>query len=503
MVESKNTKNISDYTILIDKILGYGTYGTVYEGYHINNPELHYAIKKIDLYPDPIYESFQERMNLSLNKELFALQMLKHPHIIEFIGAKTTENNFYIITELCSGGDLSKLKLKLKGNLPKTKILSYFRQIVDAMKYSNSKGFLHRDLKPENIFLKENSIKVADLGLAKFKEDPSVKTDNTCVGTPLYMAPEIYFCKEYSKKCDVWSAGIMLYELLCDKMPWTGNGNPPELFKNINNKELEFPMEIELSENLKNLIEGMLQKDQDKRLDFDQVSEHKALQMNPVDDYFIYLRHLNHFIEKVAEEIEEFQKELGFGKYFVKELVMILKKFSMRNYSKIMGIIEGKMEPRENQIVKKDLNEKNLNSLTEDYREIFKRNHKKFKVILEENQKKREEFDDEFTNVVLNEKLKISSKFRKIYKERFEKALKELVKKKKELLKEESDIKVLRLILKIIKIRKMSAIKEEFTFEIAMENDGIFKTFLKNMEETDQKELISVLDQIFSQLIFS
>ena len=497
MDEQKNAINIGDYIIPTDKILGKGSFGIVYEGYHRNNPKLHYAFKIIELCSN-ISESFHEKMKSLLDKELFALQTLKHPNFIEFIEAKTTGNHLYIITELCSEGDLSKQK----GQISKAKILRYFRQLVEAMTYANSQGFFHRDLKPENILLKENSIKIADFGFAKFKEDPTVKSDNTCVGTPLYMAPEIYYGKPYSKKCDVWSAGILLYELFCDKTPWTGKGSP-ELFNNIKDKKLEFPEEIELSEDIKDLIKRMLKKDQDKRLDFDEVSKHKALQMkfeNPIEDYFRYIRHLNQFIGKVAKEIEELREDLGFEKYFAKELAMVLTKYCMCNYWRLVQIIQGERKPDEDQINHEDFNEKNLKSLSRDYRKIYEQNHEKFKGILEEYEPKIKKFSASFVDAVLNENFEISSKFKKIYTKKFKAALKELVRRKRELLKEECDIKVLRCILKMIKIRKISAVLEEFAFVIGEENNEIFERFSGNMKLRDKGEMISVLKQIFKQL---
>lgn len=101
-------------------------------------------------------------------------------------------------------------------------ILKYFTEIVLAIRYIHSKGILHRDLKPENVFIaSDDTIKLGDFGLSRVVDD----TASTICGTPAYMAPEIVVNKLYDEKADVWSLGVILYELITLDKPY----KPPDM----------------------------------------------------------------------------------------------------------------------------------------------------------------------------------------------------------------------------------------------------------------------------------
>jgi serine/threonine protein kinase len=99
---------------------------------------------------------------------------------------------------------------------------------MNGYKFLMSKGIIHRDLKPANILIKDEFYKIADFGFAKMSEgqNEEERIHQTSVGSPLYMCPQILNGKQYSNKCDVWSLGIIIYELLF--------GKPPYLAKSFN-----------------------------------------------------------------------------------------------------------------------------------------------------------------------------------------------------------------------------------------------------------------------------
>lgn len=141
------------------------------------------------------------------------LQKLQHKNIISFKRFMFDRTDAYLIMENAEGGDLDK-KIKLqrkKGYFSEERIITWFLDICQAIKYIHDKQILHRDLKPKNIFLtKDEVIKLGDFGISKVLNSLKDKT-NTCVGTDLYMSPEVIKDNEsYSFSCDIWSLGIIL-----------------------------------------------------------------------------------------------------------------------------------------------------------------------------------------------------------------------------------------------------------------------------------------------------
>lgn len=139
-------------------------------------------------------------------------------NIIEVFDILTTKNNTYIITELCEGGDLSKL-IAAKRGLPEAEAINILRQIVDGYSEISSNRIIHRDLKPANILLKDNKIKIADFGFAMRASD-SRKYSSYNVGSPIYMPPEALNDNKYSYKSDIWAIGVIFFELLTGRTPW-------------------------------------------------------------------------------------------------------------------------------------------------------------------------------------------------------------------------------------------------------------------------------------------
>lgn len=124
----------------------------------------------------------------------------------------------YIITEYCNQGDLSGL-LKKKRKMPEEETMRILKDIVQGFVEIGEKGFLHRDLKLANIFMNNDRAKIADFGFAK-KIRFSSEKEKYNVGSPLYMSPEALKKNIYSLKNDIWSIGVMAYEMLHGETPW-------------------------------------------------------------------------------------------------------------------------------------------------------------------------------------------------------------------------------------------------------------------------------------------
>lgn len=174
-----------------------------------------------------------------------------------------------------AGDDLSKLLEK--GRLSEDKVRDYGRQILTAMLYLHENKVVHRDLKPQNILLEGGQIKLCDFGFAK-KMSAATNFLKSIKGTPLYIAPEILQQRNYSHKVDVWSLGIILFELATGKTPFYAS-TVQQLQPKILHESVKFPSSM--SPALRDLIDGMLQKNDKKRLDWPQVSSHAFFQEPP------------------------------------------------------------------------------------------------------------------------------------------------------------------------------------------------------------------------------
>ena len=129
---------------------------------------------------------------------------------------------------------------------------------MKGLKYLHSKGITHRDLKPANILLKNGVCKISDFGFARSLDEES-SIMKSIVGTPLYMSPQLLKRSKYSTKSDLWSIGLIYYEMLHGRTPWPAK-NEMELINGIFGKSLNFSKEI--SEKSKDFIRGCLQIDE-------------------------------------------------------------------------------------------------------------------------------------------------------------------------------------------------------------------------------------------------
>ena len=176
-----------------------------------------------------LIEGMNEKEKADVLNESNILAKLDHPNIIKFYDvfeSKKPKHMINIVTEYADGGDLSekiKERKNKNGNFTESEILDYFTQICLAIRHIHEKKIIHRDLKSGNIFLMKNGIiKLGDFGIAKGFQKTMDKA-KTMVGTPYYLSPEIIESKPYDSKSDIWSLGVLLYEMMTFKMPFNAN----------------------------------------------------------------------------------------------------------------------------------------------------------------------------------------------------------------------------------------------------------------------------------------
>ena len=204
-------------------------------------------------------------------QEAKILSVLKHPSIINFREVFTTvSNKLCIVMDYADGGDLQKKIKENKGKFfAESQILDWFTQICLGLKHVHDRKILHRDIKTQNIFMtKTNRCLLGDFGIAKILSNTKGFA-RTVVGTPYYLSPEILESKHYGFQSDIWSLGILLYELCALKPPFDAPNLPFLAMKIVRGNYA--PISSHYSRELRNLITQMLMIDPAKRPNIHQV----------------------------------------------------------------------------------------------------------------------------------------------------------------------------------------------------------------------------------------
>ncbi len=225
----------------LEKVAGEGGMGIVYAAEHLMLKQ-RVAVKV--LLPDAATsDAVVERFG----REAQAAARIQTEHIARVMDAGTTKTGApFLVMEYLEGCDLEEL-LQLQGPLPLTEVVDYMMQALEALAHAHAVGIVHRDLKPANIFLAVrpdggNVIKMLDFGISKaMKSRPEEKvlTGQAVLGSPVYMSPEqLRNAKEIDGRADLWSLGVVAYELLSGKPPFDGDG-VGEIFAAILEKTVE------------------------------------------------------------------------------------------------------------------------------------------------------------------------------------------------------------------------------------------------------------------------
>ncbi|XP_070826330.1 serine/threonine-protein kinase Nek3 isoform X1 [Chaetodon trifascialis] len=199
------------YSLL--RVIGEGSFGRALL-VRCKSSQEKYVVKEIQL---PKSQSKLE----SCRREAVLLSRMKHPNIVAFREALEADDLLCIVMEYCRGGDLlQRIQQQKTTQFCVDDILRWFAQLCAAAKHIHDKRVLHRDLKSKNIFLTDNgTIKLGDFGSACLLNSSKAYA-HTYVGTPYYVAPEIWDNKPYNNKSDVWSLGCVLYELCTLRHPF-------------------------------------------------------------------------------------------------------------------------------------------------------------------------------------------------------------------------------------------------------------------------------------------
>ncbi|XP_076876293.1 hormonally up-regulated neu tumor-associated kinase homolog A isoform X2 [Brachyhypopomus gauderio] len=228
--------------------------------------------------------------------------MIRHPNITQLLDILETENSYYLVMELCPGGNLMN-HIYEKKRLEEREAQKYVRQLVMAVEHLHRAGVVHRDLKIENLLLDEqDNIKLIDFGLSNCAgilgySDPF----STQCGSPAYAAPELLSRKKYGPKVDVWSIGVNMYAMLTGTLPFTVEPfSLKALHQRMVDKDMN-PLPPSISSAAVSLLKSLLEPDPSKRPNIHQVMADSWLQLGNPHTGIPYLNRIH--IEEINHTV--------------------------------------------------------------------------------------------------------------------------------------------------------------------------------------------------------
>ncbi|KAI5447998.1 serine/threonine/tyrosine-protein kinase HT1 [Lathyrus oleraceus] len=261
-----------EWTIDMSKLLighkfAHGAHSRLYHGEY---KEETVAVKIIRVPDDDDNGDLASRLENQFVREVTLLSRLHHRNVIKFIAASSNPPVYCIITEYISEGSLRAYLHKLeRKTISHEKLITFALDIAHGMQYIHSQGVIHRDLKPENILIDEESrLKLADFGIACEEAVCDLLADDP--GTYRWMAPEMIKRKSYGRKVDVYSFGLILWELLTGTIPYE-DMNPIQAAFAVVNKKLRPIIPPNCPPAMRALIEQCWSLQPDKRPDFWQI----------------------------------------------------------------------------------------------------------------------------------------------------------------------------------------------------------------------------------------
>ena len=284
---------------ILGEEIGKGTFGVVRIATHIITGEK-VAVKMFD--KDKISSDESEKKRLE--KEIKIIKVIRHRNIVQLYNVFQTSSTIFIVMEHINGKELFEIIVKKK-KLSELESLFYFQQLISGIEYLGKIGIAHRDLKPENLLIDSKKVlKIADFGLSNiYKKNELLSTP---CGSPSYAAPEMLSGNKYNGlNADIWSCGIILYTMLCGRLPFEDKDNE-KLYEKI--KQGNFIVPEFLSENCKDFIKKILNVDPNKRYNITQIKKHPWFNQLDQNKYMSKGLLIYKYIVPIDEEIVEKMK---------------------------------------------------------------------------------------------------------------------------------------------------------------------------------------------------
>ena len=233
----------------IEKLIGEGGMANVYLAHDmILDRKVAVKVLRGDLSGD---EKFVRRFQ----REALSASSLSHPNIVEIYDVGEDEGNFYIVMEYIEGKTLKQL-IKKRGVLSLPEVIDIMLQLLDALSTAHDSYIIHRDIKPQNIMIKETGlVKITDFGIAMAINSASLTQTNSVMGSVHYLPPEQASGKGSTIRSDIYSLGILMFEMLTGKLPYKGDSAVEIALKHMKN---EFPSAKEINPVIPQSVENII-----------------------------------------------------------------------------------------------------------------------------------------------------------------------------------------------------------------------------------------------------
>ncbi|XP_035520927.1 LOW QUALITY PROTEIN: SNF related kinase b [Morone saxatilis] len=253
----------------LGRTLGRGHFAVVKLARHVNTGQL-VAVKMIDK------TKLDVMATSHLLQEVRCMRLVQHPNVVRLYEVIDTPTTLYLVMELAEGGDLYDYILRHEGGVAEGTAKRHFAQIVRAVAYCHQLHVVHRDLKPENVvfFPQQGAVKLTDFGFSNLFQ-PGTMLATSC-GSLAYSAPEILLGEEYDAPAvDIWSLGVILYMLVCGVPPFQETNDSETLVMIL---DCRYCVPEHVSDDCRDLISRMLQKDPSRRASLEEIEAHHWLQ---------------------------------------------------------------------------------------------------------------------------------------------------------------------------------------------------------------------------------
>ncbi|PVI05961.1 serine/threonine protein kinase-like protein Kin1 [Periconia macrospinosa] len=312
----------------LGKTIGQGSMGKVKLAKHTDNGE-QVAVKIVPRQSTDTHHSQADRERADHSKEVRTareaaiVSLLNHPYICGMRDVVRTNYHWYMLFEYVNGGQMLDYIIS-HGRLKEKQARKFARQIASALDYCHRNSIVHRDLKIENILIsKTGDIKIIDFGLSNLFSPRNLL--KTFCGSLYFAAPELLQAKQYTgPEVDVWSFGIVLYVLVCGKVPFDDQ-SMPQLHAKIKKGHVDYPPW--LSNECRNLIHRMLQTNPSERITLGEIMTHPWLTKGFNSPPENYLPHREPLQLPLDEDIIERMTGFDFGtpEYIKSQLTQVLE----------------------------------------------------------------------------------------------------------------------------------------------------------------------------------
>jgi serine/threonine protein kinase/tetratricopeptide (TPR) repeat protein len=270
-------KIISHYKVI--KQVGQGGMGVIYLA-EDTRLERKVALKLL-----PQFLTADEESNQNFKREAQIIASLNHPNIVTIYEIDNFNGQYYLSFEFLEGENLrQKIKKPAGDEISLENIIDIFLQICSGLSKAHNAGVIHGDIKPENIFInKDNIVKILDFGVAKLIGSSSVANEEKNIfGTTAYMSPEQIHGENTARESDIWSLGVLLYEMLSEELPFRGEYEQSVIYSILNEEPVKIKNRFASEGELEKIVLKCLRKPRNERFNSveELISEIKSVRKN-------------------------------------------------------------------------------------------------------------------------------------------------------------------------------------------------------------------------------